>query len=821
MAQQNIRKYNGGLYEDLGDGNARYLGPDPDAQQAPRGITIGTPDPTVPLKTQVLQNDVALAPFNAQTAAANARTAIATAKMKEREAAMPPALAPQQAQANDRAKRIRSLAGQIDRVQELFDAGPGSTKGLGGLADYNPWSDANNRFDAAGASLSEQGLGAFRVPGTGEVSNRDAIMFEKANLPSADKMDATVEEQLRGLRARVDEEFRAMGQQPYDWRKANAQDRSAALPQMTGPQQGQIVFGGNTRQEQDPKAAALVDTLIRRGASADEINAAVTPLGFDPVDAGMVKQAQDYLRKNPGYKGSFGSAVRNVPVNPTISAIGSSAAGAGLINAAEAITGGYLDNLTDNPEATRNAMAQLSAQNPGSALTGQVLGGALAAGGLELGAGMAAGRAGFNAASKAIPRLADAAYGALAGSGNADDGSRLTGAATGAAAGLGGGEAGRFVGRALASTIAPTGGNMAATYARGVYPTVGQRFADSGIVGKAINTGEQALQSVPLAGSMVARAREIPREQFELGAFNEALGEIGQALPKGTKPGTAPNAFAQKAFNDVYDQARSGMQFVPDAQFAQELGAWQQDLMSGVLSQEQTKRVQAIISNAVGSRVRNGGMNGEGFKAASSALAAASRKTGNDPLVSDALANFGGLFDNAARRSSNPEAVAMLDAADRGYAKLVRIEQAAAARGGEPGRFSPKQFDRAVQQTSGKVRSKAYLRGDALMQDYADAGRGLSDTLPNSGSAERLMTGQAVGAGGLGGLGSLIGMGTIAKGAPLLAPYVPGVNHTLTRLIAPRTGAWGQVLNPAGDWLRQREALFGLLGAGSAPMLAQ
>ena len=88
---------------------------------------------------------------------------------------------------------------QINRTQELGDTGPLATSGFGAIADYNPFSSDNARFDTAGASLSQQGLAAFRTPGSGTVSDRDAIMFDRANLPQASNLDASNQEVMRGL----------------------------------------------------------------------------------------------------------------------------------------------------------------------------------------------------------------------------------------------------------------------------------------------------------------------------------------------------------------------------------------------------------------------------------------------------------------------------------------------------------------------------------------------------------------------------------------------------------------------------------------------
>jgi hypothetical protein len=69
--------------------------------------------------------------------------------------------------------------------------------------------------------------------------------------------------------------------------------------------------------------------------------------------------------------------------------------------------------------------------------------------------------------------------------------------------------------------------------------------------------------------------------------------------------------------------------------------------------------------------------------------------------MANALSDYQTIFDSAARRNSNPDAVSLLDAADRGYAKYARVRNAGARVGGDPGTFTMKNLQRAVQQEGG------------------------------------------------------------------------------------------------------------------------
>jgi hypothetical protein len=503
------------------------------------------------------------------------------------------------------------------------------------------------------------------------------------------------------------------------------------------------------------------------------------------------------------------------------------------------LAGGDAENFQALKETVRENNWKSDAVGNAIGAAGLMLGGEAVAGGLAARFGInraipaAAGYVPARSAALA-PRLIaeDVAYGAGYGAGEFND-NRLAGAALGAGASGTGGVLGRFGIGTAARRAAPTGGKLAQIYAAGGLPTLGQRFGNTGLIGGSVNRVEEAMQSIPVLGAAVRGARQAPRDAWERGTFNAALGElepfrsvsstIPSKLPDNVELGTGPHTVMQTAFDEAYDAARSGMQFVPDAQYASDLAAFTAEVGNGVLNDQQANQVQKIIENAVGTRLNAQGnvLDGTAYKMASSEIMKASRTLSqNEPLVAAKLADYAAIFDGAARRSSSPEASALLDAADRGYAKAVRIEEAAAMRGAnqEQGRLTPNQFDRAVQKTSGGVRSRAYLRGDALMGDYAEAGKLLNDQVPNSGTADRL---GVMGLFGLGGAaatgGSLVGAAPAGAGLATLAtvPYLPGVRNVTTSLLAPRnpTSAAGRKLTTLGRALKERQAAGGMVGA--------
>lgn len=739
-----------------------------------------------------------------------------------------------------RGANLDSIIGQVNRVQDLYNTGIrdetlGNAFGL--LDSVGPEA---GKFDAAGQAIADQGLAAFRVPGIGAQSDMEARQFALANTPQSGNWDAAIEEKLRTMRARVDANRKAMGLPPAQW--TGIEPEAAAPPPVPGAGAADPVApmdGG--RQENDPSLAGVRGQYLARLQAKQDPREIVRWLRDQGVtNPGVLRtammQAAHRIKTNTPVDQYSTSQLddRFVPssgLDQALSDAAASAPGAYAISAGNFLSGNTLDNvagaLGGDEEAIRQNLELSRTESPTASAIGDVSGGVLASMGGEAalgGAGMAPGLVrGF---------LADLGMGAANGAGAADapDDSRLGGAAKGAVAAGVGNAAGTVGSKLVGRLIAPTGGSMADLYKAGVRPTLGQRVANAndgrgftGMAGKAVNATEEALQSVPVVGSAIRGARQEARDQFQIGGFNDALKEIGEELPKGMKPGNDPHKLAQAAFNRVYDQARSGMRMVADEEMANDLGQLAPDI--DTLSDFGKNRVKLIIDRSLNRHLREGSseLDGAAYKAAVSDLGkhiARFRKSTNaeEQQMGDVLQGVQDAVNGAARRSSDPDAVALLDAADAGYAKLVRIEEASARRGGDSGTFSPAQLESSVQKTSGGVRSRAYLRGDALMQDYAKAGRGLEDKLSNSGTTDRAMVGMAA----TGGLGTATGVGAVSPvflgvlGA-IGAAYAPGVRRVVKGAMAPP----GPLRKAIGQQLEKRARYLGKPSAAGAEAALQ
>jgi len=340
---------------------------------------------------------------------------------------------------------------------------------------------------------------------------------------------------------------------------------------------------GNTKRVAQTGVENRYKELLTGGASGDELAAYLQKVGItDPKVLTQAKVQARYREKFPNVPISDYSVdfTQDLPVSmadQALNAVGQSGAGAYAINAADALSAGTLDNVAGmtggNAERVRAGMGAVSQANPTASAIGQVSGGVLA----SMTGEAALARAGV-AGGLGRGILADSAYGAASGAGNADGGNRGMNALMGAGTSALGSVAGTGATNALARAATPTGRGMNALYDAGVTPTIGQRGAAMasqggvrGTVGRVVSDLEQKAQSIPVIGSAIRGARQESRDQFQVGAFNEALKEVGEQLPKGIKPGTAPNEYAQKTFSRVYAEARSGMRLVADEEMANDI----------------------------------------------------------------------------------------------------------------------------------------------------------------------------------------------------------------------------------------------------------
>lgn len=598
-------------------------------------------------------------------------------------------------------------------------------------------------------------------------------------------------------------------------------DKSSGL--IGGPQDGggpsqMGLAQGSTMSADDPALLGMrkhVSEMVRRGATQADIDQYAQSVGYpDKLDASA---AIDFRTKHPEYQGGYSVAVqpRSVPMTLPRMLLNQAAqgpVGAYALGAGDMVSGGTLDNLTDNPALARAGMAGVAAQQPLPTLAGQITGGGL------MGAGVEAGAARLGASGLGAMLAGDALPGMAYGAGSADDGNRLAGAGIGGLAGVIGGTAGRGIGRLVSGAADPAVQYLAD---RGVRLTPGQMF---GGAGKRL---EDAATSIPLVGGIIRNQRRRGVEDFNRAAFSEALAPI-QAVA-GNEIGENAVDQAQRAVGGAYDNALNGQRVSIDPQFGT-------DLSAAITGAGAIPRVGGEVVDSLGQIVPPhfdpaGNLTGENMQPLLRELRQFRSGYRNDPMgnrvnasVQDAENAITGMFDRQA-----PDVMPQFRAANEAYGNLATLEQAVLAAGNTGGRFMPSQLGRVARQGARRFQGRgAAARGDVPFFELQRAGQDvLPSSLPDSGTASRLLLPGALGLGGAGvggarggyengvsgaeeggGTGALTGLGI---GAALASPYA--LRPILQRVMAANRP---QAVRVLGDYLGATR----LPGALALPLLA-
>jgi hypothetical protein len=739
---------------------------------------------------------------------------------------------------------LDSLVNQIKETQRLFREGPGQTKGIAGIKDLLPGSlvNTNGQFDVAASQLEDQAATAFKVPGMGAQSDADAARIARSSKPDRFNSDAANEQLFKGLRARVDAMRASQGLPPADW---NAQE-AAAMAQGVAPSQqqqpaamipgagtppqppqgpagydvgsvagaptGAPSAGGNFASAAGVAMAKKLSDAYTRGAGVQELNTLLADNGFqtfsDPATiAAIAKRGR--LNFAPPVADDTRGAVGKV-----LGSMADSAGGAYAMSAADALTAGTLDNIAGGQSGL--AMDYARQQYPGASLAGTVTGGALAAGGAELGlarAGLTAGRAALGG---------DALYGAAYGAGSTDDGgSRMLGALGGGVGGLAGGMAGRGLARGVGSAFRGVqNADARGLRAAGVPLTTGQAL---GGVAKGV---EDRLSGVPVIGSMVNARRLEGMQGFNRAAFDEGLTPIG-ANTGGLTQEAGIDA-AQNATRQGYDTALDGVSVTRDPQFTgdyngaiaqgsqvprvgPEFEAWARSDLDPLTAQPQYDgaTIQDFIQQTRGADFGNDAM-------------------GN--LVGRSVTGAEDAMRGLVNRQA-PDVMPALGRADQAYRQVQVLKDAVnrarnGTRVGETGTFAPSQLADAAAANAKKFGNSQGTTHQPFF-NLTRAGQAvLPNSVPDSGTAGRVLTQQALGAAGLGVLGGTggyaaggedgaqaLGLGGLAVGGTLALGGSRAAQRAIVASLMDRSPA----LVRAGNGIANRARIGGLFGA---PMLA-
>lgn len=745
-----------------------------EGQQAAATARNTTTDAQVNAATQADQ--VRKARADADKAEADARAAAASVARGGTTAEMSEARRSQ-------ASRLAQLSQQINRTQELFNAGPGSTSGVLGVLDYLP-GDANSAFDVAGASLSQQGLAAFRVPGTGTVSDRDAVMFDRANLPTASTRDAATQEQLRGMRARVEAEYESLGLPIPQWEGApgpSAMNQlnigASAAPQAAG--------GGaqNTSVPYPPEGVAehqqLLARLITEGggrmdpqAYARERAVLDRRYGQEPGDdyEGWAGRVNEYFDQG-GTTAPGGIKPSEQPLSgagQVWNNVASSETGTGVANYLDSAGFGGVSLLQGEQMGAANDM------NPTAALLGQIGGaitgtGALGKLGKETIGRVVPGMFGGGRAAQFGRNLAgDVAYSGVYGANTGQDPTMSM--LAGGIGSVGGQVAGKVVGGALSGAARSPAAQYLAS--RNIPLTTGQTIG--GVAGRI----EERAMSLPGIGDMIRNRRIDGMDAFGEEAFRQG-GE-----PIGFKP-TAIGQEGLAQFDDAVDDAYTvldGVNVPFDPTGLADLDATKN--LSGALRSDRAAEYNRLYDLQIQPMIDRGAITGPDYQDSRRALGGlrsdpATNIPGGEQRLKELLGTTQEALTSQVQRGGAPEVVEGLNNANAANRNLETIRTAANnAAGGSvtevPFEFSPNQLQRAGLQT------QRNFPGPRPFAELADAGAEvLPNRLANSQSADRLMQ-----AGALGGLTAVGGAGGYVVGGDAQGATTGAAIPTLATLLA-------------------------------------
>ena len=730
---------------------------------------------------------------------------------------------------------IIALQNLMDQLQAAYAAGPGSTKGIYGLSDYLP-TESNDEFNTLAASLGDVGFAAFRVPGSGANSDTDQLRFINANTPTAGDRDTKIETKLANVQNRIDGTLAAYGMTREDLR---AHEGQVAPPgpsafdvlRTQGGQQERAAGGRNAMTETVPVPPAmarehdmLVNTLMsQNGGRLDPQAYATARSALDqkygrgsvsPTDLeGWANSVNQYL--DAGGKTvptDIEDETRVLSMAEFLhNNLASNPGSAAFINAGNAAAFGAVDFAApDQMRALRDAQ-------PIPSMLGEIGGAIAGTKGLGMGGGMVAGRIapallkGGAKAQLGRNLATDIAYGTVYGAARGDD------PLTSAALSGGGSLAGQLLGKGVGTTIGGLSRTPAAQALmdRGVALSVGRQLGD------ATSRAEDLLQSVPFVGGQVRARMGESFDDFNRAALGDAGGPIG-FTPTGV--GRAEVDRLGAAAGQARNNAMAGNQIPLDAEFL----ASASNAVDGAIPTNMRGGVEDLLGTRLNRIMQDGELNQGNYGITMSNLKGNRSRPSTafqdyEPEFRNSVTNAMGAIDDLVTRSGNGEVIGNIGRANTAYRDFKTLSRAtdaakAGSKTGEVDRFAPSDLKAALVTSH----NQGYGQNPALLS-LANTGQGvLPSTVPNSGSADRLMAASLLPGSTALGLGSGYAIGQDAESA-----YTGGGLLAALALLGTRRGQQlvQKALIDRPDMARRAGRAIntnrGLFGSGMVPVALQ
>lgn len=292
---------------------------------------------------------------------------------------------------------------------------------------------------------------------------------------------------------------------------------------------------------------------------------------------------------------------------------------------------------------------------------------------------------------------------------------------------------------------------------------------------------EDALSTV---NPMITAQQNRSLDGFNIATYNRALAPLARATGTDLTYTGPAGREGVRAVGDVlsdgYDAVKSQVSLPITPPLQRDLTAVVNE--ASVTAPEIGAKVQRYLDEKVLNRFKSGALNGDAFKEAESALTSQASRyskslSGDERTYAQALHDAADVLrDHLA--IANPEQAPILQALNRGWAVLTRIEDAVPT-GSAEGKFTPFQLARSVEKGDATVRHRQYVRGESMLQDLTDAGmKVLGNKYPDSGTAGRTMLGLGV----LGGTAAISPASAVALASSALA-YHPAAQRILGSLV--------------------------------------
>ena len=564
-----------------------------------QGIQTRGPDLTLPARVSKGQTDarIALLEERIKTAEANAAGAKTSAELQTALAdlektrtelkilqqggnKLDPAVRQKAIQQYSYSKQLEDTANQLE---DLYNRGPGKTKGVMGTADYLPLA-SNKNFDVA--ANKSRGIVGQTLGFTGGQLNtpQEAEKAVGPYIPEASDYDSTIVQKIQSMRdlakAQRENAIQTLGGEPDEngnIAPLSPQQQPTANNPLPTPELG--LNGRNqTRAQIDPMLRALggkVGQMISAGVPDAQILDTLRQSGVDPASTNIgqalqFRQTDDFKRwqrANPGQPYPLGDQfyTKQVPVsaarrlfNKTAATDAGGAVAAGIVGAGNAVLGdrgaSIVGAINGDPAMAKLGMDTLRNQHPLASLAGDIAGQALVE---------AAPIPGFQAlqATKLGRRATDLGYGIFSGSGDDSGGDPLTGGLVGGAMNMAGGMAGRSLQRGVGRTMAGVRDAQVGYLANQGIPLTPGRIGrgSENIAGHALGGIEERLVGLPGFDAVIGAARRRGDQAFNSAAFRQA-GGTGATGAAGL---SEINALKGKAYSFL-----DGTSIPIDAQFA-------------------------------------------------------------------------------------------------------------------------------------------------------------------------------------------------------------------------------------------------------------